>query len=80
MKHVWNKEDLKEYFTISSEECNLFNRKPSSRRLIFAALLKFHQYEGRFPDSREEIPRAIISFECNQNCRSTQAAILKGSL
>ena len=44
----------------------MFNRKPSSRRLIFAALLKFHQYEGRFPDSREEIPRAIISFITNQ--------------
>ena len=66
MKHVWNKKDLNEHFTISSEEYEMIDKKQSSRKLIFAVFLKFHQYEGKFPDNKVDIPRVVISFIAKQ--------------
>ena len=62
MKYFWNEEDLIEHFTLSAEEHQLLTHKSESAKIGIAVLLKFLQYEGRFPNSKNDIPPAIVRF------------------
>ena len=62
MKHIWPEEELIEHFTLSGDERKLLENKSAPLQLGFAALLKFFQYEGRFPLVKHEIPKPVIRY------------------
>jgi len=62
MKRFWNEEDLIEHFTISPQEYDLLKGRSSAGKFGFILLLKFMQYEGRFPSSFKEIPKDILKY------------------
>ena len=66
MRHFWTDDDLLEHFTISAEELGLLANKPSPGKLGFAVLLKFYQYEGRFPANRIEVPKTVTLYIARQ--------------
>ena len=66
MKHFWTEQELVEHFAISSEEHKLLANKPSPGKVGFAVLLKFYQYEGRFPVNRIEVPKTVASYVSRQ--------------
>ena len=66
MRHFWTDDDLLEHFTISAEELGLLANKQSPGKLGFAVLLKFYQYEGRFPANRIEVPKTVTLYIARQ--------------
>ena len=66
MKQIWAEEELIECFTLSVDELELLVNKPAPTRIGFAALLKFFQYEGRFPLDQYEIPKPVIKYLARQ--------------
>jgi len=66
MKRDWEIPELQEYWTLQPGELNLLTSKNDENRLGFALLLKFFQIEGRFPDSKSEIPRKCAAFVAEQ--------------
>ena len=66
MKYSWREEELVEYFTLSSDELKYLENKTSAGRIGFSILMKFMQYEGRFPTFINEIPKSVINFIANQ--------------
>ena len=53
-------------FTLLPDEMALLDNKVGVNRLGFAVLLKFFQLEARFPRSRQEIPKPIVSYIARQ--------------
>lgn len=49
VKQNWDLEELIEHFTVIPEEMRLLGNRYGGTRLGFAVLLKFFQYQGRFP-------------------------------
>ncbi len=66
MKHLWAHEELIENFTLLPGERKLLANKITVSKLGLAVLLKFFQYEGRFPRGRTEVPKAIIKYIAGQ--------------
>jgi Domain of unknown function (DUF4158) len=66
MKRVWTADELVEYWTLAPSELELLANKTGPTRLGFALLLKFFQFEGRFPQHRNEIPPTIIAHMAKQ--------------
>lgn len=66
MRRVWDTEALVEQFTILPQEQVLFESKPESNRLGFAVLFKFFQLEARFPRTKREAPRPMVSYLARQ--------------
>ena len=66
MKRVWTADELVKYWTLTPDELELLANKTGPTRLGFALLLKFFQYEGRFPQHRNEIPSTIIAHVAKQ--------------
>lgn len=66
MKRDWTIPELQDYWTLQPGERNLLTSKNDGNRLGFALLLKFFQIEGRFPDSKSEIPRKCAAFIAEQ--------------
>lgn len=66
MKIIWELEELIDDFTLLPNELLLIGNKTGETRLGFAALLKFFQYEARFPKSKKEIPKAVIEYIAKQ--------------
>jgi TnpA family transposase len=62
MKREWTTEELAEHWALRPDEAALLTNKSGATRLGFAALLKFFQYEHRFPRQRQEIPAAVIDY------------------
>jgi TnpA family transposase len=60
MKHNWHPEELSEHWTLSAEEKRLTQDKRHPLKLGYVVLLKFFQYQGRFPKSAREVPHRII--------------------
>ncbi|MEM5673381.1 DUF4158 domain-containing protein [Bacillus cereus] len=54
-----------EHFTFLSNEIRLIDNKTRETRLEFAVLLKFYQYQTRFPPQKET-PEAIINYIAKQ--------------
>lgn len=57
---------MTEYWTLQPVELELLANKTGENRLGFALLLKFFQIEGRFPESKNEIPRKCAAFVAEQ--------------
>ena len=66
MKQVWTPEELADHWTVTSDELSLLAPRGEGNRLGFALLLKFYQLEGRFPQSRQELPEATVTYVAHQ--------------
>jgi hypothetical protein len=66
MKRQWTPEELVEQFTLLPDEMALLEPKVGVNQLGFAVWLKFFQQEARFPHSRQEIPKAVVSYLATQ--------------
>jgi hypothetical protein len=62
MKRDWELQELIEEWTLVPRELERLGNKTGSTRLGYAVLLKFFQREGRFPDSRAEISKAVLRY------------------
>ncbi len=62
MKRNWQPEELIEHWTLIPTELDLLTKKTATNRLGIALLLKYFQYESRFPTSPAEIPRDVIRY------------------
>src|SRR5699024_9520920 len=66
VKQKWEMDELIEHFTFLPNEMSLIGNKSGETRIGFASLLKFFQYEARFPDDKYDIPAPIIQFIAKQ--------------
>jgi hypothetical protein len=66
MKQDWYPDELTQHWTLSAEERELLDSKTSATRLSFALLLKAFQFDGRFPDRREDIAGRIVTYVASQ--------------
>ncbi|HEY5523947.1 MAG TPA: DUF4158 domain-containing protein, partial [Clostridium sp.] len=66
MKRNWDLEELIDYFTFMPNELRLIGNKTGETRLGFAVILKFFRNEARFPNNKNEIPKAVISYIAKQ--------------
>jgi hypothetical protein len=62
MKRSWQPEELIEHWTLIPTELDLLTKKTDTNRLGIALLLKYFQYEGRFPTSKAEISREVVRY------------------
>jgi len=60
MKQDWHADELAQYWTLSSEERELLGNKTGAARLSFAVPLKAFQFDGRFPDRREDVAGSVV--------------------
>jgi TnpA family transposase len=62
MKRNWSETELAQHFSLSFDEFELLANKAGATRLGFAVLLKFFQYEARFPNAKNEVPRQLVAY------------------
>ena len=62
MKRNWQPEELIEHWTLIPTELDLLTKKTATNRLGIALLLKYFQYEGRFPTAKAEVPREVARY------------------
>lgn len=62
MKRSWQPEELIEHWTLIPTELDLLTKKTATNRLGIALLLKYFQYEGRFPTSKAEVPSEVVRY------------------
>ncbi len=60
MRQYVTPQELLESFTIAPSERALLGNKSGANRLCCAILLKYFQWEGRFPTSWHDVPREVI--------------------
>ena len=65
-KNVWKSEELAAHWTLLPREKDLLANKSGPTRLGFAILLKFFQYEGRFPRQTQEVPAPVVEHVARQ--------------
>ena len=66
MKRTWSINELNEHWQLAPNELDLIKQKRGANRMGFALLLKFFEYEGRFPRQKNDIPRCVQTFIANQ--------------
>jgi TnpA family transposase len=66
MKREWHVEELIEHWTMLPQEHKLLGNKSGPTRLGFVVLLKYFQYEGRFPRHPREVPSEIVTYIAQQ--------------
>ena len=66
MKRTWDIEELVEHFTLLPQDMDLLTNKTGPTRFGFAVLLKYFQYEARFPAAKQDVPKALITYLANQ--------------
>ena len=66
MKQDWHPDELAHHWTLSDGERELLANKAGATRLGFAVLLKTFQFEGRFPDRREDVTGSIVAHLAGQ--------------
>src|SRR5438067_5492747 len=60
MKRHWTNEELAEHWILSSKELDLIGDSKTDHNLLGAAcLLKYFQFEGRFPAQKQDIPPIV---------------------
>jgi hypothetical protein len=60
MRQHFTPQELAEHFTLLPAEQELLANKTGVNRLGFVVLLKYFQWEGRFPEHVQDVPRAIV--------------------
>jgi hypothetical protein len=66
MRQDWHPEELERYWTLSGEERGLLGNRTGATRLGFAILLKSFQFDGRFPECREDVSAGIVTHLSHQ--------------
>ena len=67
MKRLWERDELVEHWSLTEEELALAQKfKTNTGPLGFALLLKWFQYEGRFPQHRIEVPTVVLAYLARQ--------------
>jgi len=66
MKYNWHPEELIEHWTLSVDEKSLARGKRRPLKLGYIVLLKFFQFQGRFPKSPQEVPRRVVKHIASQ--------------
>src|SRR5215469_8970980 len=67
MKRQWTNEELEAHFTLHSTELDLVGDSKTDYNLLgFAVLLKYFQYEGRFPSQKQDPPVALTRHIAHQ--------------
>lgn len=62
MKRQWSEAELDIHWILTAQEEALTVARQGPGRFGFVVLLKFFQYEGRFPESRREIPADVMRY------------------
>ncbi len=66
MRQFWTDADLAEHWTLLPDEKKVLGKKTGENRLVFAIMLKFFQYFGRFPETSSEIAKEVIKHLATQ--------------
>ena len=66
MKRQWSEAELDTHWALTAQEEALTVARQGPGRFGFVVLLKFFQYEGRFPESRREIPADVMRYVAMQ--------------
>lgn len=66
MKMTWTAEELVQHFTLQSDEREFLGSNAPHNQLGKAVLLKYFQYDARFPTAPDDVPRPIIEFLAQQ--------------
>ena len=66
MKQHWELDELIENWTLLPQELSWLSNKSGANLLTTALLLKFFQYETKFPNSSREIPKSVIDYVAQQ--------------
>lgn len=66
MRREWEPEDLIASWTLIEPDWELIGSKPGATRLGFAALLKFFEIDGRFPEYSAEVPEHAVAYLAEQ--------------
>ena len=66
MKRQWTEAELDTHWALTAQEEALLVGRSGHGRFGFVVLLKFFQYEGRFPESRREIPADVMCYLATQ--------------
>lgn len=66
MNKDWNNDEIIEEFTLLPSELEFLGSSRSHNRLGKELMLKFFQYEYRFPENASEIPAAIVEYVAQQ--------------
>ena len=66
MKQYWSEGELVEFWTLTGVERQLSDQRTQRGRLGLAVLLKFFQFEGRFPDYHKEVPLPAVDYVAGQ--------------
>ena len=73
MKQDWHADELAHYWMLSPDERELLGNKTGAARLSFAVLLKAFQFDGRFPDRREDVASSVVVHLASQTGVLSQA-------
>jgi len=73
MKQNWHPDELAQHWTLSDEERELLSNKAGATRLSFAVLLKAFQFDGRFPERREDVAAHVVAHLARQTGVPAQA-------
>ena len=60
MRQNFTPQELADHFTLLPVEQELLANKTGANRLGFVVLLKYFQWEGRFPEHVQDVPRAVV--------------------
>ena len=67
IKRQWTDDELEAHFILHSAELDLVGDGKTDHNLLgFAVLLKYFQYEGRFPSQKQDIPAAVTRHIAHQ--------------
>ena len=72
MRQDWHADELAQHWTLSPDERELLGNKTAAR-LSFAILLKAFQFDGRFPDRREDVAGSVVVHLASQTGVPSQA-------
>ena len=73
MKQDWHADELAQHWTLAPDERELLGNKTGAARLSFAVLLKAFQFDGRFPDQRDDVANSVVVHLASQTGVPTQA-------
>src|SRR6516165_6628600 len=60
MKQDWHPDELAQHWMLAPDEGELLGNKTGATRLSFAILLKAFQFDGCFPERREDVASRIV--------------------
>lgn len=66
MKRCWDEQELSEHWTLFQSEQHLLTNRADRGRIGVAVLLKFFQFNARFPQHHKDVPGPVLAFLSEQ--------------